>query len=100
MTIEAVIDRLFRAVELGDWATLEAIYSDDLRVWHNFSEKLQTKAENIASLQRSRAAATWSYDVTERLVVGDRVIQRHTARVLIAGQPEFLSHAALFITVR
>ena len=100
MSVEATVDRLLGAIERGDWPTVEATYSDDLQVWHNFSETLQTKADNIASLKRARAVATWRYELTERVVVGNRLIQRHTARMSIVGQTDTLAHAALFITVR
>ncbi len=100
VTIDMVVDRFFEAVERGDWGTLDALYADDLSVWHNFSDEVQTKEENIASLRRSRAVAAWNYVVAERIVIGDRVIQRHAARIQIEGHPELLCHAVLFITVR
>lgn len=100
MGIEVVVDRFFAAIEACDVEALQAIYSDDAGIWHNFTDRTQTKQQNIARLSEARALGTLKYEVVERIVVGDRVIQRHIVRIKTEGNRETLLHAALFITVR
>jgi ketosteroid isomerase-like protein len=100
MGVEQVIERFFAALERCDRRALEEIYSDDVRVWHNFTGIEQDKQTNIARLEMAWKLAKLKYDVIERIALGDRVIQRHMLRFQREGQPDSLLHAALFITVR
>jgi ketosteroid isomerase-like protein len=100
MDISAVVDRFFAAIEAGDVDALQAIYADDAGVWHNFTGVTQTKQENIARLSQARALAALKYEVLERIVIADQVVQRHIVRTKPEGQVETSLHAALFIAVR
>lgn len=100
MGIDQVVDRFMAALEAGDRTSIEAIYSDDVRVWHNFTGTEQDKATNVARLEAAWKLAKLKYDVVERIVLGDRAIQRHTLRFQREGSPDSLLHAALFILVR
>lgn len=43
-------DRFFRAVSSSDMEAVDDFYSDDIAVWHNWSDTEQTKDENLATL--------------------------------------------------
>jgi ketosteroid isomerase-like protein len=100
MDIEKVVDRFFAAIEAGDEAVLNQVYADDVGIWHNFTGAVQNKSENIANLVEANRIATIRYDLLERHVVGDKVIQRHEVTLNAAGRPDTPVHAAIFITVR
>lgn len=46
-----IADRLFKAVERADLATIRDIYAPDAKIWHNYDDKTQTVAENLALLE-------------------------------------------------
>lgn len=93
--------RLFAGIEAGRSAEVSAIYADGIEVWHNFSNRIQTKAENLRTLEGLIASAgAIRYEVIERLALDDRrVMQRHNLRVRTAQGEEFVIPACIFITV-
>lgn len=46
-----IATRLFAAIEAGDVAAVEALYSPDIVVWHNYDGVSQTKDENLRTLR-------------------------------------------------
>jgi ketosteroid isomerase-like protein len=46
----AVAERLFAAIPKGDIEAVRALYATDAVIWHNFDQKSQTPAENLAVL--------------------------------------------------
>ncbi|SOD71805.1 ketosteroid isomerase-like protein [Jatrophihabitans sp. GAS493] len=87
--IEAVADRFFAAVSTGDVETLEAIYRDDVAVWHNYDDVSQSKAESIRLLGwLTRKVGPLNYVEVRRLVLADGFIQQHVVEVAAAaGDP-------------
>lgn len=49
--VRAFAKRFFDAIEQGDVDTLRASYTPDVGIWHNFDGKMQTREENVATLQ-------------------------------------------------
>jgi len=45
-----VADRIFAAIEAGDSVTVDAIYADDIVVWHSNDGIEQTKEQNLRVL--------------------------------------------------
>jgi ketosteroid isomerase-like protein len=93
---------LFAGIESGRAEDVAAIYADGIKVWHNFDNREQTKAENLESL-KGLVSSTGSrrYDVLERLLLPDgRVLQRHDLRVTTRSGTEFVIPACIFITVQ
>ncbi len=101
MSIEAIVDEFFKAIEQGDVETLNRLYADDAGVWHNFDDITQTKAEGIQTLTQFAAVADARYELEKRHVVGDTVIQRHRIHVRIkeTGATNIIP-VAIFLTVR
>jgi len=97
---ETVADALFAAIEAGDFAAAEALYDSDIGIWHNFSRAVQDKATNLEVLRQSRQAYEMSYDIKDRIVNGDRVIQQHILTTRLPDGQTFTLPAAIFITVR
>jgi ketosteroid isomerase-like protein len=96
---EQVLERFFAAIEAGDFATVEQLYSDDVRVWHSVTGEEQDKRANLRLLAWLRGAATFRYELQEQVVSGDTVARRHIAHFGVDGQPVLSLPAALFITV-
>lgn len=93
---------LFSAIEAKDPDAVAALYTDDIQVWHNFTNAAQDKQTNVATLTSlCRHVPEIRYEVVERLALDDeRVLQRH---VLCAatGQGEVIEiPACMLITVR
>jgi ketosteroid isomerase-like protein len=97
---EAVADALFEAIETGDFAAAEALYAPDIGVWHNFSRAAQDKTTNLQVLRQSRQAYEMSYDIKDRIVDGNRIIQQHTLTTRLPDGQTFILPAAIFITVQ
>lgn len=101
MTIEALVEEFFAAIENGDQSTLERLYAEDAGVWHNFDGVTQTRAEGIQTLMQFAAAAESKYVMNECFVVGDTVIRRHDIHVRMrASGARNVIPVAIFITVR
>lgn len=101
MSIEAIADEFFTAIENGDVATLNRLYADSAGIWHNFDGIRQSKAEGVQTLAQFASAAESKYVLEERFVVGDRVIQRHNIHVRMkeTGATNIIP-VAIFLTIR
>jgi ketosteroid isomerase-like protein len=92
---------LFDNIERKRVDGVAALYADDIAVWHNFSNAEQKKAENLAVLDGlTRSVASIRYEVLERVLLGDRVLQRHNLRCKMAAGDEIVIPACIFITVK
>ena len=93
-------DRLFAAIETGDIAAVEALYTDDVVVWNSVMPRPMDKARSLAVLEWLMApGVTRQYEIHERLVDGNRLAQRHTLRVTIPGHDVIEMPVSLFITI-
>ena len=102
MTTEAhaVADRLFAAIEAGDRATVAATIHDDAEVWHSITRRTVDKARCLAILDWFMAPGVErTYEVHERLLVGDRLVQRHTLRVTVPGHPVIEMPVCIWLTI-
>ena len=92
---------MFEQIEAKRVEGVAASYADDVLVWHNFSNTTQTKPENLKVLDGlTKNVAQIRYDVTERVLLGDRVMQRHLLRCRVDGGEEVVIPACIFVTVR
>jgi ketosteroid isomerase-like protein len=96
-----VAARLFDSIERKDVGAVAALYADDFAVWHNFSNAEQDKAGNLAVLEAlTRSVQSLRYEIVERVLLGDRVLQRHTLRCRTPAGEDVSIPACIFVTVR
>ena len=82
------------------WRRVEALYADDVVVWHSVMPRPMDKARSLAILDWLMAPASRAqYEIHEQLVDGDRLAQRHTLRVTIPGHDAIEMPVSLFITI-
>ncbi len=80
--VAALADRFFAAVARGDRAELEALYSSDVAVWHNYDEVEQTREESLRLLAwLSRRAGPLRYVEVRRLLLDDGFVQQHVVEL-------------------
>jgi len=95
-----VAARLFESIESKRVDAVSALYADDVAIWHNFSNAEQTKAENLKTLEGlANSVESLHYEVLERMLLGDRVLQRHNLRCRTRTGEEVVIPACIFITV-
>lgn len=93
---------LFQQIEAGNPEGVAALYAEDVEVWHNFSNAVQSKAENLRTLEGLiKSVAEIRYEIVERLALdGGRMMQRHNLRCRTREGKEFVIPACIFVTVR
>lgn len=97
--IDALATRFFTAIAAADIATVEQIYADDVQVWHNMSNSAQNKQENLKVLRGLVRMGSIRYEVLERMIVGNRVAQRHILHVQLRNGGVFAIPAGIFLTI-
>src|SRR5262245_7618257 len=96
-----VAQRLFASIENKSVDAVAALYADDIAVWHNFTNATQSKAENLKTLGGlTKNVAHIRYEVTERVLLGERVMQRHLLRCRVENGEEVVIPACIFVTAR
>ena len=100
MNAQETVDAFFSAIESQDPIRVSDMYTDDVSVWHNFSNVAQTKAENVAVLTGlCKLADALRYEVVERFSLSpDRIVQRHNLHVTLKDK-QVVIPACIFITV-
>lgn len=95
-----IAEQLFKCIEAKQVDGVAALYDDRIEVWHNFSDAIQSKAENLKVLTGlTRTVAQLHYEVLERHVIGNRVVQRHNLHCRMEAGNEIVIPACIFITV-
>jgi len=95
-----IAEQLFKCIEAKQVDGVAALYHDDVEVWHNFDNAVQSKTDNLKVLTGlTQTIPQLHYEVLERHVIGNRVIQRHNLHCRIAGDNEVVIPASIFITV-
>ncbi|MGI5158989.1 nuclear transport factor 2 family protein [Microbispora sp. CA-102843] len=92
--VSALADRFFEAVSRGDLAELDALYSQDAVVWHNYDDVAQTRDESMRLLAwLARKAGPLRYVEVRRILLEDGFVQQHV--VELGGQCEGLRMPAM-----
>jgi ketosteroid isomerase-like protein len=100
-TTDEIAAELFTNIETGRVDAVAALYHDDVEVWHNFDNAIQTKAENLRVLRGlTEALPKLRYEILERHTVGERFIQRHNLICTTAAGHDVVIPACIFITIR
>jgi len=84
--IADVAEKFFRAIEAGDIETVAGCYADDVRIWHNYTDVVSTKQENIEVLRGFIArSASRSYEERDLQTFPGGFVQQHR---LVARAPD------------
>jgi uncharacterized protein len=76
--IDALATRFFHAVETDDLATIDALYADDVAVWHNNDGVTQNKTANLAVMQwMADNTSDRAYTQIQRAVFDGGFVQQH-----------------------
>jgi ketosteroid isomerase-like protein len=83
----SVADRLFRAIEAGDIATVHELYAPDVEirvnVWHGRANEVQTREQNVAVLQWVVTnLRDLRYDEIRRSATDTGFVQQHVFRAV------------------
>lgn len=77
----AVADRFIAALNICDEKTVRSIYSPDIKIWHNFDQKLQSIDDNIKSMHYVHSRLkNLNYDVKSRIPIPGGFVQQHVLR--------------------
>ena len=88
-TMERVANRFFAAIESTDIAALDAIYTRDAVIWHNYDNVEQPRDDNIAMLSRFPTMfKSFRYANIRRQYFDGGFVQQHVCRgVKSSGEP-------------
>lgn len=79
--VRAFAKRFFDAIEQGDVDTVRDSYTPDVGIWHNFDDKVQTREENVATLQGMvERISERVYDNRQLEVFPGGFVQQHVLR--------------------
>ena len=80
--IAAIADKFFEAVNNGDLAVLDELYSQDVSVWHNYDELNQNREESMRTLSwLNKKAGPLRYVDIRRVLLEDGFIQQHVVEL-------------------
>src|SRR6185369_15794696 len=75
----SIASRLFAAIEQGDLEAVRDLYSPDVQIWHNVTDRAQTRDENLKLLKYFTArVAERRYEIHARDFFPGGFVQRHT----------------------
>jgi ketosteroid isomerase-like protein len=96
-----VVAGLFAAIEAKQLEAVAERYDEGIEVWHNFSNAVQSKVDNLRVLGGLiRSTDTIRYEIIERhQVTGNRVVQRHNLHCRTRAGAQVTIPACIFLTV-
>jgi ketosteroid isomerase-like protein len=84
-----VANRLFDAIERGDYATVDGMWADDVLVWHSGDEKDNQRSRALKVIRWfMNVTTTRSYEILDRQFFDGGFVQQH---VLRARRPDDVS---------
>jgi ketosteroid isomerase-like protein len=73
-----VADQLFRAIEVGDLAAVDALYDEGIRVWSNHDDRERDKPSSLRVLEwLCGRMSDRRYEVRRRVVIEGGFLQEH-----------------------
>ena len=86
-SILGTLDRFFAAIEARDIDTVEALYADDIQVFHNWTQRTIGKEAAVDVLRGAGRVAGLRYEIVSRHVGDGFVAQRHVLHGSVPGGP-------------
>jgi ketosteroid isomerase-like protein len=100
-SLKQLADRFFAAIEAFDHEALDAIYTKDAVVWHNYDNVEQPRDANIAMLSKFPTMfKTFKYDNIRRGFFDGGFVQQHVVRGVKANGEPFAVPNCMVITVK
>ena len=94
-------DRIMRAIEQNDTATIAACYAPDARIWHNFDDAEQSVDENLRTLGWvDKRLKNRRYEIVSRHAFDGGYAQQHVLHGKLNNGEAFAMPACLIVTVR
>jgi ketosteroid isomerase-like protein len=94
------VERFFAAVEAGDVAELERIYSPDARIWHNDDGAEQGVPDNLRVLRGlHRVVGDLRYEIVRRAEVDGGVFQQHVLHGRLPDGSAVAMPAAMYLQI-
>jgi ketosteroid isomerase-like protein len=75
---DTIASKFFAAIERGDLDTVRELYSTEAEIWHNVTDRSQTREENLALLKYfTGRVSDLRYEVLAREFFQGGFVQRH-----------------------
>ena len=100
-SMEQLANRFFSAIENVDLKALDAIYTADAVVWHNYDNVEQPRDANIAMLSKFPTMfRSFKYANIRRAFFDGGFVQQHVVRGVKANGDAFAVPNCMVVTVR
>ena len=95
-----VATRLFAAIEQGDLDAVRDLYAPDVQIWHNVTNRVQTRDENLKLLRYFTArVGERRYEIHARDFFPGGFVQRHTLHGTLASGDRISAPVCIVIYV-
>jgi ketosteroid isomerase-like protein len=99
--VDGVADRLFDAIERGDTAAVEAMWADDVLVWHSGDRQDNDRARALRVIFWFVGHTTQRrYEVLDRRLFGDGFVQQHVLHATGTNGKPIAMRVCIVIIVR
>lgn len=100
-SMKGLADRFVAAIENADRKLLDAIYTADAVVWHNYDDLEQSRDDNIAAISGyPKLFKSFAYANIRRAFFDGGFVQQHVARGVKASGQSFEVPVCMVVTVR
>ena len=99
MNAETIADRFFKAQASGNLSELDKLMRDDVHIWHNFDNKVQSKTQTLENLKALWKTSRLSFKFHHRLVTKDEFAVRYDTIVSTEGRDDYVTPTAMFFRV-
>lgn len=96
--VVATVDKFVEALSTGDAASLDALFTGDAEIWHNYDQISQPASEALAALA-GLAQLKPRYEIVGRDLVEGVCIQRHLVHIALPSGESAAIPAIQRITV-
>jgi ketosteroid isomerase-like protein len=94
---DAILDRLFRAIEDEDIDAVVELYAADIEVWHNSSGRSLERTRSLALLRSFLDRVSEArYEVLERRHWAGGAVQRHVLHMQLSGAHHSIDACIVF----
>lgn len=96
-----VADELFRAVTAGDMDSVGRLYAEDIAVWHNYNNIVQSRAENLQLLSNiPNIFDTLNYANIRRHPIEGGIVQQHDLVVRHKDGRDVTVHVCMILSIK